>query len=149
MGTPRPGSKEARTEGAAAHAFKEEQVKTRIIEASDGRAYGKFMIGVFDTEWKRRSLIAQESGLREISLLRQEGWGPEHILVVDLSRPGNGSIFSPRPNGLPASDIAKRELEVCWLFEAFLGWLYQQDLKNLDALPELVHLEEVHEEVPQ
>ena len=119
-------------------------MRTTIIEASDGhQAYGKFMIGVFDTEWERRSLIARESGLREISLLRQEGWGPEHILVVDLSSPGNGSIFHAG-RGLAAADIAKKSLDVCWLFEAFLGWLRTQNLNDLDALPELVHLEEVH-----
>ena len=101
-------------------------------------------MGVFDEEWHRPSLIALEAGNIHRSLLRQEGWGPEHILVLDLSRPGNGSIFLAT-RGLASADIAKRSLDVCWLFEAFLGWLRQQDLTDLDSLPELIHLEEVRE----
>ena len=132
-------------------------MKTHIIEATNGIAYGKFMVGIFDTEWQRRPVIQNRTeGLSPTAvqgpipgywyrgpLLRQEGWGAEHILVVDLSSPGNGGIF--RLGGMPANDIAERGLEVCWLFEAFLGWLYQQNLKELDRLPDLIHLEEVHE----
>lgn len=125
-------------------------MKTKIIEATDGVAYGKFLVGVFDTEWQRRSLVAEEAGEASFSLLRQEGWGPEHTLVLDLSVPGNGGIFAIRRDGYPAQDIAKHQLEICWLYERFLGWLYQQDISTLDLMPDLVHFpaEEEGKHVP-
>ena len=43
-------------------------------------------------------------------LLRQEGWGPEHLLEQDISHPSYGSIFMPNPFGFPKADLEKRGL---------------------------------------
>ena len=81
-------------------------METKIIEADqDGVFYGKFLVGRLKEEWKRPALM---TGCR--SLLRQEGWGPEHLLILDLSRPGNGSIFAARKNGYPTADLTSKGL---------------------------------------
>lgn len=81
-------------------------METKIIEADqDGVFYGKFMVARFTEEWKRPSIMDNK-----ISLLHNEGWGPDHILIVDLSRPGNGSIFAARKNGYPTADLTKKGL---------------------------------------
>ena len=86
-------------------------MKTKIIEVTDMALYGKFLLGRFDSEWCRRALIDRtipEDAHREVSLLLQEGWGPEHILVLDISHPSYGSIFLP--GGDPAADLKRRGL---------------------------------------
>lgn len=88
-------------------------MQTKLIEATDGCLYGKFLLGRFDTEWARRPEIYRTVPGEEQArwpLLRQEGWGPEHLLVLDISRPGVGGIFTPRPHGLPEADLEKRGL---------------------------------------
>lgn len=78
---------------------------TKIIEANqDNVFYGKFLLGRFDREEWARPAIMQ--GMR--SLLHNEGWTSDHILILDLSRPGNGSIF--RPGGYAKADLKKRRL---------------------------------------
>ncbi len=79
----------------------------KIIEAGQEKAlYGKFLVARFDREeWQRPALLTGMS-----SLLKQEGWGPEHLLVLDLSRPGNGSIFAARKNSYARADLEKRQL---------------------------------------
>ena len=81
-------------------------METKIIEATQEKAlYGKFMLGRFTEEWRWPSFVENK-----ISLLHNEGWGPEHILILDLSRPGNGSIFAARKNGYPTADLTKKGL---------------------------------------
>ena len=87
-------------------------MQTRIIEATDGQLYGKFLLGRFDTEWTRRAAVydTMPGETSRMPLLRQEGWGPEHLLVMDISMPGYGSIFYPSPHASPAADLEKRGL---------------------------------------
>lgn len=107
-------------------------METKIIEATNGpRNWGKFMVCRFDGEWSHRSAV---DGL---PLLRARGWAPDNVTVLDLQT-GEGAIF--RPGGLASADLQKHRVWVCPLFEPFLGWLYQQDLTDLQALPDLVDL---------
>lgn len=86
-------------------------MKTRIVEATDGVQYGKFLLGRFDTEWGCRSAIydSMPGETSSMPLLRQEGWGPDHLLVMDISNPSYGSVF--RPGGHPAADLKKKGLD--------------------------------------
>ena len=115
-------------------------MKTKIIEASDTTQFnwGKFLVGRFDQEWERRSKV----GL-EVSVIRSQGWGPEHIMVMDLSV-GHAAVFLPRPNGAPIVDVEDTGIYFCPLFRGFMEWLYLQDLVDLDSLPDYVELEPVH-----
>jgi hypothetical protein len=102
-------------------------VETHIIEASNGVNHGKFMLGRFDRqEWCTPSALPGHEGG---SLLRQRGWGLEHIWVM---------IF--KPGGLAKADLGKHGIWVCPLFEPFLEWLYQQPGPLLSALPAYVDL---------
>jgi hypothetical protein len=108
-------------------------LKTKIIETTNGpRNHGKFLLGRFDGEWSHPSAVASES-----LLLSLVGWGPEHLLVMDLQT-GEGAIF--RPGGSAKADLDKHAVWVCPLFEPFLEWLYRQDLGDLDKLPAHVDL---------
>lgn len=110
---------------------------TKIIEATNGpNNWGKFLLGRFDaTEWARRSVVNTEL---TTPLLRQRGWAPHHLLVLDLET-GEGAIF--RPGGLASADLNhKHQVWVCPLFEPFLTWLYTQDVTDLAALPDLIDL---------
>ena len=74
-------------------------------------------------------------------LLQARGWSPEHVLVLDLQT-GEGAIF--KPGGIARCDLSeKHEIWVCPMYEPFLTWLYQQDLSDLDKLPEFVYLGDV------
>lgn len=116
-------------------------METKIIEADqDNVSYGTYLLGKFDREeWARPSIM---QGMP--SLLHYQGWTGDHILILDLSRPGVGAIF--RCGGVPRYDLEKRRLlvdkvAICPLFEPFLEWLYTQDTKDLKALPDTVELE--------
>ena len=116
-------------------------MQTKIIEATNvaagGINYGKFMLGRFDREWERRPQVTCDDISRRMPLLMQVGWGPEHLMVMDLQT-GEGAIF--RPGGLAAADLNKHRVWVCPLFEPFLAWLYKQDLRDLTKLPDLVEI---------
>lgn len=111
-------------------------MKTKIIEATNvdhgGINHGKFLVGRFTNEWRRASAIDQ------LPLLRGRGWSREHVFVLDLQT-GEGAIF--RHGGYAKGDLDKRRILVCPMFEGFLTWLYQQDLRDLDKLPALVKLD--------
>ena len=130
-------------------------MKTRIIEAaSPAGNHGKFLLGRMDVEWAVRTGLYEvartvtdgvlgpgswsEPGHSPGPLLRQLGWGPEFLWVLDLQT-GEGAFF--RPGGLARYDLGKHAIWVCPLFEPFLEWLYAQDLSDLDALPACVVLE--------
>ena len=120
-------------------------MKTVLIEVTQGIAagtnYGKFLVGRFDAaEWERRSLLDQAVLGSDQSLLWRCGWSGEHLLVLDLQT-GEGAIF--RPGGAAGYDLnTKHRVHVCPMFQPFLEWLYKQNLRDLDALPELVELPE-------
>jgi len=108
---------------------------TKIIEATNGFNWGKFLVGRFDEqEWSYRSQVS-DSGM---PLLREIGWGPGHLWVLDLQT-GEGGYFRVSPYGHAHNDLNKHKIWVCPMFEPFLVWLYQQD-HDLKTLPAVVDL---------
>lgn len=111
-------------------------MQTKIVEATNGFNWGKFMVGRFDEqEWRYRSLVS-DSGM---PLLREIGWGPGHLWVLDLQT-GEGAYFRISPYGIAHSDLNKHKVWVCPMFEPFLQWLYGQDVADLAQLPAVVDL---------
>lgn len=109
-------------------------METKIIEVTNGpRNHGKMLVGRWDWEWDRASIV---SALPQ-PLLGQLGWSRRHIVVFDLQT-GEGATFLP--GGLAAADLEKHRVWVCPLFEPFLEWLYAQDLTDIQALPAHVDL---------
>ena len=115
-------------------------MKTKIIEATNynhgGINHGKFLVGKFDEkEWNRPEAI----GDLHSSILRRCGWDPANVLVLDLET-GEGAVFAP--HGVASIDLnSKHQIWCCPLYEHFLTWLYQQDLSDLDKLPDVVEIE--------
>ena len=110
-------------------------MKTKLVEVTNGPLnWGKFLVGRFDGEWSRDSMVAKGQ-----TLLSTIGWSPEHILVLDLQT-GEGAVF--KPGGLPSYDLNKHRVWVCPLFEPMLTWLYKQDLSDIAKLPDLVDLKD-------
>jgi hypothetical protein len=109
----------------------------KMIEATNqeagGMNWGKFMVCRFTDEWAYRSALVPEK-----SLLNQVGWSKDVLLVIDLQT-GEGAIF--RPKGVASADLHKHKVWVCPMFEPFLNWLYQQDLRDLERLPAMVQLD--------
>ncbi len=94
-------------------------MKTVLIEASSPQGnWGKFLIGVFD-----QTELAVKSAVDGRPLVWGRGWGPGHVLVVDLQT-GEGGTF--KMGGLASADLEKHNIWVCPLFEPFLAWLYVQ-----------------------
>ncbi len=118
-------------------------METKIIEASDCDKFnwGKFLIGRFDHEWERRAQIL--SALDGPSLIGSQGWGPEDLLVMDLSV-GHAAMFTPRAGALPHVDVENTGIYFCPLFRGFMEWLYRQDLQDLSGLPDYVELDPVY-----
>lgn len=129
-------------------------MKTKIIEANHQYEglWGKFLVARFTDEWRRASEVSKGS----FSLLRNLGWSNDDILVLDLAV-GHGGLFNPR--GFARVDLAERSIWTlndpsppdvilskedmryfCPIFPRFLEWLYQQDLTDLAALPDVVTL---------
>ena len=107
---------------------------TKIVELTDLFNWGKFMVCRFDeNEWAARSRI--DGGL----LLRNRGWTPQHLFVLDLQT-GEGAIFLPR--GRAGADLEKHRVWVCPMFEVFLGWLYAhpEHWQDIATLPDLIEL---------
>lgn len=118
-------------------------MKTKFVEVTDETSFnwGKMLVGRFDQdEWHRRSEMMFATDGSETSLLGTRGWSREHIIVLDLET-GEGCIF--RPGGLASADLTKHRVWVCPMFEPFLGWLYKQDLSDLEKIPSKVNLGKV------
>jgi hypothetical protein len=121
-------------------------MKTKIIEGySEPGNYGKFMLGIFDSEWDVRSNLGSTVPDPEVSarqaarpLLQTLGWTDSHFIVFDIQT-GEGGLF--RHGGLASADLNKHKIWVCPLFEPFLQWVYSQDLKKIDDWPLLVKLQ--------
>lgn len=108
-------------------------MKTKFIEGTSAEMlWGKFAVARFDPDE-----LARCSAVDDRPLVRSRGWGPDHIWVLDLQT-GEGAFF--RPGGLARADLKKKRIWVCPLFEHFLGWLYTQDLRDLDTLPSLIEV---------
>lgn len=107
-------------------------MKVRFVEATNGFNWGKFMIGAFDDEWRKKSHVDEQP------LLAGRGWTERHLLIVDLAT-GEGAIFLP--GGSARADLNKHRVWVCPLFEPFLEWLYHYTKGfSLDRLPPTIHL---------
>lgn len=115
-------------------------MKTRIFEATNGAAYGKFLVGRFDEEWKHRPQV--EDLDFNVSLLRREGWR-KCFLLLDLSNPGVGAIFSHHSKSIAKYDVEQKGIQkcICWLYTDFLNWIYQQKLEEFNQWPALVEFE--------
>lgn len=111
-------------------------MKTKIIEVTQntvtGFNWGKMLLGRLDEEWGHHSVVGSPS-----SLVRQCGWTPGHLWVLDLQT-GEGAFL--RIGGSPHVDLEKHAVWVCPMYEPFLEWLYVQNLADLDALPSVVEL---------
>jgi hypothetical protein len=106
-----------------------------FFETVNALNWGKFMICQFDsTDFAEPAVV---DDITHQGLIHGRGWGPEHLLIVDLQT-GEGAFF--RPGGLPVADLTKHRIWVCPMFEPFLEWLYKQDLRDLSALPRLIEL---------
>ena len=79
-------------------------MRAKIVEAYWSRLYLKTMFGRFDRdEWSRKP-SAPDIG-HNMPLLRQQGWTPEHYMILDLSQSCGGTLS--RQGGLTKADIAK------------------------------------------
>ncbi len=109
---------------------------TKIIEATNGFNWGKFMLCRFDDEeWNRRS--GTEGCDNGHPMLPQLGWSRDNLWVLDLQT-GEGALFAP--HGLAVADLEKHKIWVCPMYSPFLEWLYTQDLKDITQLPNSVTL---------
>ena len=96
-------------------------MKTKIVEATNEHFnWGKFLVGVPDTEWERKVEVDGDPGRGHDRLLARCGWSDRHIWVLDLQT-GEGAYFLP--TGMASADIQKHAIWVCPLFEPFLEWL--------------------------
>lgn len=107
-------------------------MKTKIIEATDGFNWGRFLVAQFQEEWAATS---QVDGGHPILIPR---WDRHSIFVMDVVT-GEGAIFGPW--GLASADLNKHRIWVCPLFEPWLEWLYRQNPIDIDKLPTLVNLD--------
>jgi hypothetical protein len=101
-------------------------VQRIFFEVTNGLNWGKFLVGRFNSEW------AVPSALDGAGLIRSRGWGPDHLLVMDLQT-GEGALFPVRPISCAHADLEKHKIWVCPMFEPFLEWLYEQDIDALMA----------------
>ncbi len=118
-------------------------MKVKFIEttnqADGGLNWGKFMVARFEpTELAVPSAIEESLGVHA-GLIAGRGWGPDHLLVLDLQT-GEGAMF--RHGGFAKADLTKHRVWVCPMFEPFLDWLYRQNVSDLDTLPALVEFTE-------
>lgn len=109
-------------------------MKLHLVEATNGFNWGKFAVGRMDEEWR---WISSMEPSHRMPLLRQLGWGTEHLWVLDLQT-GEGAFFTP--GGYAKADLDKHSIWVCPMFEPFLTWLYGQNLTDLTKLPPYVEL---------
>lgn len=111
-------------------------MRNYFFEATNGLAWGKFMVGQFDPyDWATTSEVDRGKGL-----LRGRGWGPEHHLVLDLQT-GQGAVFAVQAGGVAEADVNKARIWVCPLFRPFLRWLYDETPgRSLDGMPRVVTL---------
>lgn len=113
-------------------------MKTKIIEVEEANRHlwGKFLVGQFDEEWQRRSVVDETLP----PLMWRLGWTPEWLLVVDLSI-GNGAMFPMK--GDDGRARYKEGLYFCPMQSAFVHWLRAEWKGKLEDLPDSVVLPEL------
>lgn len=123
-------------------------MRTHLVEVTQNREsgfnWGKFLLGRFDdNEWDHPSDML---GPYAASLIGSQGWGREHMLVLDLAT-GEGAIF--RPGGVARADLDKHKVWVCPMFEPFLEHMYAWIRDGRDAfdLPDVVELPDAQPEM--
>lgn len=116
---------------------------TKIIEGSDGGAYGKWLVGQLDEhERARTTSLPGYEGSHSIWTFggaRKLGAHPGAVLVLDLQT-GQGGVFIPGPSSSPDADLDKAKIWVCPLFRDFFRWLYTQDMADVTQLPDFIDL---------
>lgn len=112
-------------------------MRTYLFEATNGVNWGKFIVGVLDTEWSWSSSAEPDAARR---LLHTQGWSGRHIWVLDIAT-GEGALF--HHGGYARGDLNRHRIHVCLLFEAFLTWLYEQDISDIESLPRLIRVPDV------
>src|SRR5262245_35544185 len=111
-------------------------MRAQLVEATNGPMnWGKFLVGTFDGEWAIGSEVSPDFG----PLLKQCGWGPLNVLVLDLQT-REGAIFYPHPSRSAKADLDKHRIWVCPLFEPFLEWLYANHERLQARLPAVIDL---------
>jgi len=115
-------------------------MRTHIIEATNGELnWGKFMVGVMDTQdWRRMPMTPGcDQGM---PLLQARRWDVTDIWVMDLET-REGAVFR-LANGDPSGALNKHQIWVCPLFEPFVNWLFTQPHEQILmlALPDWVDL---------
>ncbi len=112
-------------------------MRTKIIEATNGFNWGKFLVGSFDWEWSYASAVSGYPGplLAEIGYARPD----IGIWVLDLQT-REGAWF--KVGGYAKADLDKHRIRVCPLFEPFLTWLYENYFAAIRdvGLPDIVEL---------
>lgn len=95
-------------------------MKTKLVEATNGQNYGKFLLGIFDAEDMSRK--QEISGEIPMTLLRAIGfWEPEKALLVHDLQTGEGAIFYPAQGKDPKWELEKHQIWVCPMYEFFLS----------------------------
>jgi len=108
-------------------------MQTHFLEVSNNEQnWGKFLLIRFtQKEW------AYKSAITGLSLLREVGWNPQNIIILDLQT-GEAARFVP--GGCAKSDLDKHKVWVCPMYEPMLHWLYTQDVSDLTKLPRFLNL---------
>jgi hypothetical protein len=118
-------------------------VITKIIEGSDGGAYGKWLVGQLDEhERSRKTSLPGYEGNASIWTFagaRRFGADPGAVFVLDLQT-GQGAVFNPTTSSSPDYDLDQANIWVCPLFRDFFRWLYTQDLADVTQLPNFIDL---------
>lgn len=115
-------------------------MRTFQFEATGNGNWGRFLVGVLDTEWEWTSDTAD--GMRTLTTT---GYSHDSLWVLDLVT-REGANFAP--HGLAAADLDKHRIWVCPMFEPFLAWLYRElagvrgwhYVDTLAQLPQVVEL---------
>lgn len=118
---------------------------TKFIEASDGNAYGKFLLLRMDSE--ELNMMSALPGFEKQRLLTNGGrrkFNDHSTLVVDLQT-GRAVALSLDPYSWTKVD-ENITLWVCPLFRPFVKWLCQQGLDagkgDIRSLPAYIEVKE-------
>jgi hypothetical protein len=109
-------------------------MKSKIIEVCQPQPinWGKFMLAQFD--YNETSYV---SAVTNSPLLVEIGYGGDiatWLWVFDLQT-GEGAIFPVLNRGSIRHDLDKHKIQVCFLYEPLLEWLYQNYDGDIDKIP--------------
>jgi len=109
-----------------------------LFEASSGWAknYGTFAVGRLGSEELRQESAYYPGS----SALGQRKYDERKLWAMDMVT-CEGAAFDPKADLV--SQLERHQIWVCVLYEPFLRWLGQQDLRDLSILPRKVDLPDV------